>query len=121
MFKEESFAPLYQVERNRAEDKVEMPQIRSGINRLPDITNTRNGCFKQSEPCNFVWILRGECIGHHQADIVPDKIDIFVPETFHELVNVVGYCLLVITCCWTRRVAEATQVRGNDGVVFPEL
>src|SRR5262245_36128753 len=90
MFKKEAFASLYQVERHRAEDEVEMPEGGSGIDLLPNIADPWNGRLEQSELSNLVGILRGVGIGHHQAEIVSDKINILISETAHNLVNVVG-------------------------------
>src|ERR1700748_3388120 len=100
---------------------MKMPEPRVVVNLLPHIADARNRRFKKSKLVNLVRILRRVSVGDHQADVVTDQINALIAEALDEFVNVSGSRLLVVDRRGPRRVAEAAQVWGDDGVVSAEF
>src|SRR5689334_14437424 len=88
---------------------------------FPDITHSRNRSVHQGKFFNLSWKLCGIRIRHHQPNVVPDKIDIFVSEASDKLMDIEGCSLLVITGLFSRRLAQAAQIRSNYCVIFAEV
>src|SRR4029077_2090220 len=100
---------------------MKMPQSRSGIDLLPNIADTRNRRFEQRELSDFVRILRGIGVRHHQADVMTNEIDLLKAKAFYEFVHITGYRLLIVTRRRPRRLAEAAHIRRDDCVILSEF
>src|SRR6266446_2431861 len=100
---------------------MKMPKRRSRIDLFPNIADARDGGVQQGEPFNLGRKRRGISIGHQHPDVVTDEIDIFVPKTLNQLMDIDGCSFLVIAGSFSRRLAQAAQIRSNYCVISAKL
>src|SRR6266436_8384213 len=92
---------------------MKMPKRGSRIDLFPNIADARDGRVQQGELFDLGGKLRGITIGYHHPDVVTDEIDIFVPKTLNQLMDIDGCSFLVIAGSFSRRLAQAAQIRSN--------
>ncbi len=93
--------------------EVEVPLVAQQPDLLP-VAHAGQERVHQRDAFHFVRVLRGVGVGHHQADIVADDIDLAVAECLDQGVNVLRHGLLVVARLRNRRPARAAQVRRDD-------
>jgi hypothetical protein len=89
--------------------KMDMPNNGISFNCIPR-PKTWHGCVEQHHAAAGFRIPAGESIGHHSTNIVPDDVNVFQVEVFHQLMNVFRHICSVITACRCRRTAYAAQI-----------
>jgi hypothetical protein len=94
--------------------KPEVPQIVVVIRRLPS-RNTGEESVHNDELLDFGGELRGIGIGHHEADVVPDNTGLCNADRLRERMNANGGCLHITAVLGNVGIADAGQVRRNDG------
>src|SRR5947209_6680664 len=100
---------------------MKMPKRGSCVYLFPNIADARNRRIQQSELFDLGGKLRGISIGHHHPNVVTDEIDIFVPQTLNQLMDIDGGSFFVIACFFSGRLAQAPQVWCNYCVVFAKI
>src|SRR5882672_2128497 len=100
---------------------MKMPKCGGCVYLFPNVADARNRRIQQSELFDLGGKLRGISIGHHHPNIVTDEIDIVVPEARNQLMDIDGGSFLVIASFFSRRLAQAAQIRSNYCVVFAKV
>jgi hypothetical protein len=88
---------------------MDMPNNGISFNCIPR-PKTWHGCVEQHRTAAAFRIPAGESIGHHSTNIVPDDVNVFQVQVFHQLMNVFRHICSVITACRCRRTAYAAQI-----------
>src|SRR6266481_1892911 len=96
---------------------MKMPKRRSRVYLFPNVADAGNRRIQQGELFDLGGKLRGISIGHHQPDVVTDEIDVFVPKTLNQLMDIDGCSFFVIASSFSGRLAQAAQIRSNYYVV----
>src|ERR1700730_19418625 len=121
MLEKDALASVHQFKRNRAVNKMKMPKGGICIYLFPNVADARNRLIQQGELFDLGGKPRGISIGDHHANVVTNKIDVFVAEALHKLMDIDGRSLLVIACFLSGRLAEAAQIRSNYCVVLAKI
>src|SRR6266403_1070147 len=100
---------------------MKMQKRGSCVYLFPNVADARNRRIQQGELFDLGGKLGGISIGHHHADVVTHEIDIFVPEALNQLMDIDGGSFLVIASFFSRRLAQAAQIRSNYCVVFAKV
>src|SRR5258706_3647939 len=96
---------------------MKMPKCGGCVYLFPNVADARNRRIQQSELFDLGGKLRGISIGHHHADVVTDEIDFLVSKTLNQLMDIDGGSFLVIASFFSRRLAQAAQIRSNYCVI----
>src|SRR6266481_8110136 len=100
---------------------MKMPKLGSRVDLFPNIADARDGRVQQGELFDLGRKLRRISIGHHHPDVVTDEIDIFVPKTLNQLMDIDGCSFLVIASFFSGRLAQAAQIRSNYCVISAKI
>src|SRR5712664_1908166 len=100
---------------------MKIPKCGGFVYLFPNVADARNRRIQQGELFDLGGKLRGISIGHHHPNVVADEIDIFVPEARNQLMDIDGGSFLVIASSFSRRLAQASQIRSNYCVVFAKV